>query len=72
VWVAAQNCPLIRFADAVDSIGATSLDLVGLRGWSRHRRNHPAARFDDIISWYGSNRVEFRLPWPNSACRSGF
>lgn len=61
VWVAAQNCPLIRFADAVDSIGATSLDLVGLPGVEPPRGAITRLRgFDDIISWYGSNRVEFR------------
>ena len=58
VWVAERNVPLIRFADAVHSIGSTGLDMLEfaelpllvkrLRG------------FDSIISWYGSNRSEFR------------
>ena len=61
VCVAAQNCPLIRFADAVDSIGATSLDLVGLPGVEPPPGAITQLRgFDDIISWYGSNRMEFR------------
>jgi len=58
VWAAEQNLPLIRFANAVRSIGSTGLDMLEidppkllverLRG------------FDSIISWYGSNRAEFR------------
>jgi heptosyltransferase-3 len=58
VWVAEQNVPLVRFADAVHSIGSTGLDWLEI--------DPPAAlvdrlrRFDSIISWYGSNRPEFR------------
>lgn len=61
VWVASQNVPLVRFADRVQSIGSTGLDLLGIPG-----RNPPApvlerlAGFDSIVSWYGANRPEFR------------
>jgi heptosyltransferase-2 len=58
VWCAGQNVPLARFADAARSIVSTGLDRLGivaaddvverLRG------------FDSIVSWYGSNRPEFR------------
>jgi heptosyltransferase III len=58
VWVAERNVPLVGFADAVHSIGSTGLDLLEFA---------PAPRvvdrlrsFDSIISWYGSNRPEFR------------
>jgi heptosyltransferase III len=58
VWCASQNVPLARFADSVQSIVASGLDRLGLL---------PAddvverlLRFDSIISWYGSNRPEFR------------
>src|SRR6059036_3655523 len=58
VWVAEQNVPLIRFADAVCSIGSTGLDMLEI---------DPPARlverlkgFDSIVSWYGSSRPEFR------------
>ena len=59
VWVSSQNVPLIRFADRVDSIGSTGLDLVGVI------EAPPALlqrlrSFDSIVSWYGSNRPEFR------------
>jgi heptosyltransferase III len=61
VWVAAQNRPLIRFTDAVDSIGGTSLDLVGLPSVEPPPGVITRLRgFDDIVSWYGSNRPEFR------------
>ena len=59
VWTAAHNVPLVRFADRARAISSTGLDLLGiveappalldsLRG------------FDSIVSWYGSNRPEFR------------
>jgi hypothetical protein len=61
VWVASPNVPLIRGFDAVRSIAATGLDLTGLA-----EREPPAALierlrgFDSIVSWYGTNRAEFR------------
>jgi heptosyltransferase-3 len=61
VWVPSQVAPLIRFADCVRSIASTGLDLMGLP------ETHPPAAlldrlrsFDSIVSWYGSNREEFR------------
>lgn len=61
VWVATRNVPLIRFADRVRAIAATGLDLLGIPGVEP-----PAALletlegFDSIVSWYGTNRPEFR------------
>jgi hypothetical protein len=59
VWTASPNVPLVRFADATHSIASTGLDLVGV--------TDPPARlfdrlraFDEIVSWYGTNRPEFR------------
>jgi ADP-heptose:LPS heptosyltransferase len=58
VWCAGQNMPLARLADSAQSIVASGLDRLGLL---------PAddvidrlRRFDSIISWYGTNRPEFR------------
>jgi ADP-heptose:LPS heptosyltransferase len=54
------NGPLIRFAEA-RAIPSTGIDLLGLPGV-----DPPAAliarlrQFDSIVSWYGSNREEFR------------
>ncbi len=58
VWCAGQNVPLARFADAAQSIVASGLDGLGLLP-----SEHVVERlrgFDSIISWYGSNRPEFR------------
>lgn len=61
VWVRGDIVPLIRFADRVWSIASTGIDLLGLDGV-----DPPQAlinwlkSFDSIISWYGSNREEFR------------
>ena len=61
VWVRGDVVPLIRFADRVRSIASTGIDLLGLDGV-----DPPQAlinwlkSFDSIISWYGSNREEFR------------
>jgi heptosyltransferase-3 len=61
VWVREQNVPLIRFADAVRSIGATGLDLLGLPGITPSPALLERLRsFDSIISWYGAGRPEFR------------
>jgi heptosyltransferase III len=61
VWVASTNVPLIRFADSVRPIALTGLNLVGIPD-----RDAPPgvfdrlAGFDSIVSWYGTNRSEFR------------
>ncbi len=57
VWVAAQNVPLIRFADRVRAISSTGLDLLGLPDVASPVRFEG---FDSIVSWYGANREEFR------------
>jgi heptosyltransferase-3 len=51
--------PLIQFADCVRAISSTQLDLVFAdefpSGLAASLRN-----FDEIVSWYGANRPEFR------------
>jgi heptosyltransferase III len=60
VWVPCAIVPLIRFADA-RALATTGIDLLGLAGV-----DPPAGliarlrQFDSIVSWYGSNREEFR------------
>ncbi len=61
VWISTPVVPLIRFADKVHSIASTGLDLVGLE----EGQIDPAMRerlesFDEIVSWYGTGRAEFR------------
>jgi hypothetical protein len=63
--------PLIRFADRVEAIPATGLDLLEIPDVEPPGRLLPRLRsFDSIVSWYGAARSEFRrrvtdlrLPW---------
>lgn len=56
VWIPSRQIPLIRFADRVRGIASTGIELVGI--------TEPAIpafdEFDSIVSWYGSNRPDFR------------
>lgn len=58
VWVAERNVPLIRFADAVSSIGSTGLDMLEID--PPPRLIERLESFDSIVSWYGASRPEFR------------
>jgi heptosyltransferase-2 len=61
VWVASQNVPLVRGFDAVRSIASSGLDLVGLPGLDPPPALIERLRgFDSVVSWYGTNRAEFR------------
>jgi hypothetical protein len=56
IWTTRRNVPLIRFAHRVRAIESTRLDLTGIT-------DPPPAElggFDEIVSWYGANRPEFR------------
>ena len=53
--------PLLGFADRVQSIAATGIDLVGLGDLTiPNVLAEYLAGFDSIVSWYGANRPEFR------------
>jgi heptosyltransferase III len=59
VWTRSAHLPLIRFAERTRAIASTGLDLAGVTEppaelWETLRG------FDSIVSWYGSNRPEFR------------
>jgi heptosyltransferase III len=58
VWCASQNVPLARFADSAQSIVASGLDRLGLL--PAEDVIERVRRFDSVISWYGTNRAEFR------------
>lgn len=61
VWTRADVAPLIRFADRVRSLASTGIDLLGLEGIDPPRALLQQLRpFHSIVSWYGSNREEFR------------
>jgi ADP-heptose:LPS heptosyltransferase len=59
VWTAAPNVPLVRFANRVRAIGATGLNMLGI-GEPPAELVETLRGFDSIVSWYGSNRPEFR------------
>ena len=58
IWCASQNVPLARFADRVISISDSGLDRLGLLAAEDVVQR--LRGFDDIVSWYGANRDEFR------------
>ena len=61
VWVPEPVVPLIRFGDRVCSIASTGLDLLGLPDVdSPSGLIERLKTFDSIVSWYGTNRAEFR------------
>lgn len=57
IWVPSQNLPLVAHLAPARSIASTGLDMAGLPGYEP-----PAGLegFDEIWSWYGANREEFR------------
>jgi ADP-heptose:LPS heptosyltransferase len=59
IWSAAQNVPLVRFADRARAISSTGLDLLGISE-PPPQLIEDLRRFDSIVSWYGANRPEFR------------
>jgi len=59
VWVAAQNVGLVRFADRVRPISSTGLDLLEL-GLAPEELPLALTEFDEIVSWYGAGREQFR------------
>ncbi len=59
VWARSEVLPLVQFADRVQPIAGSGLDLAGIA------EPPPALlaklhSFDSIVSWYGANRPEFR------------
>ena len=58
VWAASQNLTLARFAHRTRSIAATGLDILEFA--PSEKLQNELRSFDSIISWYGTNRREFR------------
>lgn len=56
VWAPRATLPLIRFADKTRAIADTGLDLVGITD----AKCSLLETFDEIYSWYGTTRPEFR------------
>lgn len=61
VWAPSPVIPLIQFAAAADAISSTGIDLLGVGDLQAPDELLVRLRsFDSIVSWYGSNRAEFR------------
>ena len=59
VWISSSVVPLVQFANRVKSIASTQIDLV-LDDGIPHSLRKTLGEFDEIVSWYGANRPEFR------------
>jgi len=57
IWAPSAVLPLIQFARRIRSIASTGIDLVGIGDYSLP----DLSGFNEIVSWYGSNRPEFRV-----------
>ncbi len=87
VWISSAVVPLIRFADEVKSLAASGIELFGVGDLPALENLITKLRsFDHIVSWYGSNRPEFKaairalsipcdfhaaLPPPDYRCYAG-
>ncbi|MCX6620389.1 MAG: glycosyltransferase family 9 protein [Acidobacteria bacterium] len=61
VWISTPLVPLERFAEHTCSIQSSGIDLLGLADVRLPPSLLPRLRsFRSILSWYGSNRPEFR------------
>jgi hypothetical protein len=59
VWTEKRTVPLVRFAGRVRPLRSTGLDLLGITE-PPAGLIHALREFDSIVSWYGTNRPEFR------------
>jgi heptosyltransferase III len=59
IWAPTALLPLLKFADTRRSIASTGLELLEL-GLAPAGVLEALRGFDSIVSWYGSNRDEFR------------
>lgn len=61
IWVPRPIVPLVQFAGRVCPISSTGLDLLGIEGLRPpDSLVERLSGFDEVISWYGANRPEFR------------
>jgi ADP-heptose:LPS heptosyltransferase len=60
IWVPSNVVPLVQFADRVRAIPDTGIDLLGIgSGEATDGLREALSSFDEIVSWYGTNRPEF-------------
>lgn len=61
IWISSAVVPLIHFADMVRPLASTGLDLAGVGDLEIPVLLKARLQsFDSIVSWYGTNRPEFR------------
>jgi ADP-heptose:LPS heptosyltransferase len=73
VWIPTVVTPLVNFADRVQGLAATGINLVGVGDLPIPDALRKRLQcFDEIVSWYGSNRPEFREALFNSGVRCVF
>lgn len=61
IWVPSRNVPLVRHLGVTRSIASTGLELFGIDGVTPLTSLLDTFKqFDEIVSWYGANRTEFR------------
>ncbi len=61
IWVPTSIVPLVDFADRVCSISSTGIETFGVGDISVDATLLDRLKsFDEIVSWYGTNREEFR------------
>jgi hypothetical protein len=61
IWVRSDIVPLIDFADRVRAISSTGIDLLGLADVVPPKQLiQELGSFDEVVTWYGANRSEFR------------
>ncbi len=61
VWVPSAFVPMVQFADCVRALSATGIELVGVGDFAIPAQLRRILQsFDSIVSWYGTNRPQFR------------
>jgi heptosyltransferase-3 len=62
VWVPSAVVPLVQFAQSVVPLLSTGINLVGVGNLEPSDSFRSKLQgFDEVVSWYGTNRPEFRL-----------
>jgi len=61
VWISTPVVPLVSFADQVRPLASTGIDKIGLVDVEAPPElGQQLKSFDSFVSWYGSNRPEFK------------
>ncbi len=73
VWAPSAVVPLIQFAQSVLPLASTGIDLIGIGDLQPDERFRSKIQsFDEVVSWYGTNRPEFRAVLESFGVRCRF